>query len=431
MFQHAVITPKKVRTSSGRYINSYDLGKLAETIVFYDKVTVLGEPSAIADLIYSMGADAFLELDKSAHLSALPIYPMTNFQNLNGNVLFDPSSLSWETTPPHQLEYNLKLRKIKSQAILDVILKSNDYELINRDALKLAQIALQDQIAKDKSFVELLARSMVRSRNPGEDDKVRLVRDAESAQYGTGKLWIAGDLGHSAVINIDQSGNMYPRDSPSGSPLFAESLVTELSEFLAWFDAAMVIQAEFSVDSFLADTITSQIHQTTGRFVPDGHFAMFQLVEFNDARAIGAPILNAPSLQERHEAFMMLVKLIEKKKRFSDWLKKQSLDKQLIRSYYDHIRHGTWVDQQPGKMVRFFAFTGGGVIADIMITAATGTPGLGTAAGVALGAFDSLVLEHLRKGWRPTQFVDGPLTEWVKTAIKADAIQRGHEAPNK
>jgi hypothetical protein len=58
--------------------------------------------------------------------------------------------------------------------------------------------------------------------------------------------------------------------------------------------------------------------------------------------------------------------------------------------------------------MRFLIFTGLGAATDMMLPT-----GLGTAMGLALGAFDSLVLDNLLRGWRPNQFVDGPLAEWV------------------
>lgn len=39
--------------------------------------------------------------------------------------------------------------------------------------------------------------------------------------------------------------------------------------------------------------------------------------------------------------------------------------------------------------------------------------GLGTLGGVALSALDSFVLDRMLKGWKPNQFVEGPLRRFL------------------
>jgi hypothetical protein len=38
---------------------------------------------------------------------------------------------------------------------------------------------------------------------------------------------------------------------------------------------------------------------------------------------------------------------------------------------------------------------------------------LGIPAGLALGATDSFIVDRLLKGWRPNQFIEGPLRDFV------------------
>jgi hypothetical protein len=67
-----------------------------------------------------------------------------------------------------------------------------------------------------------------------------------------------------------------------------------------------------------------------------------------------------------------------------------------------------WIDQLPAKPIRWLVFNG--------IGAATGLaadPLVGTAAGIALNAADTFLLDKLAKGWRPSHFVQGPLSKFI------------------
>jgi hypothetical protein len=42
------------------------------------------------------------------------------------------------------------------------------------------------------------------------------------------------------------------------------------------------------------------------------------------------------------------------------------------------------------------------------------TPGVGYAAGLGLGAVDAMWADKLIKGWRPDQFINGPLKSFIE-----------------
>jgi hypothetical protein len=48
-----------------------------------------------------------------------------------------------------------------------------------------------------------------------------------------------------------------------------------------------------------------------------------------------------------------------------------------------------------------------------MLADAAAPTGLGTSAGISVGAADSLLLDRLIKGWKPNQFIDGPIREFT------------------
>jgi hypothetical protein len=42
------------------------------------------------------------------------------------------------------------------------------------------------------------------------------------------------------------------------------------------------------------------------------------------------------------------------------------------------------------------------------------SPAAGAAVGVGLSAADTFLLDKLLKGWKPNQFVEGPLKEFIR-----------------
>ena len=71
--------------------------------------------------------------------------------------------------------------------------------------------------------------------------------------------------------------------------------------------------------------------------------------------------------------------------------------------YLRAVQELDWVDKLPAKPLRWFQFTlAGGLIANLQ-------PPRGTIASTALGAADAFLFDKLIKGWKPNQFVQGPL----------------------
>jgi hypothetical protein len=79
-------------------------------------------------------------------------------------------------------------------------------------------------------------------------------------------------------------------------------------------------------------------------------------------------------------------------------------DAELLDEYYKSVTSETWINTLPGKALRFF------IAASVAAALeATYPSGLGVAAGIGLEAGDHLLLDKLLRGWRPNQFVEGPL----------------------
>jgi hypothetical protein len=129
---------------------------------------------------------------------------------------------------------------------------------------------------------------------------------------------------------------------------------------------------------------------------------IFENVVLEDARTV-REVVNS-----KERSITEFFRLLDDGARFRTWMHAQNPDAQLVREYYDQVNKDTWIGRLPGKSLRFAFFTGAGILADIFAPT-----GLGTAAGVGLGATDSLLLDKLLKGWRPSHFIEGSLKNFV------------------
>jgi len=76
----------------------------------------------------------------------------------------------------------------------------------------------------------------------------------------------------------------------------------------------------------------------------------------------------------------------------------------LLDEYYKAVKAETWIDGLPSKSIRFLLAVGLAAAIEAAFPS-----GLGVAAGIGLEAADFLLLDKLLRGWRPNQFIEGPL----------------------
>lgn len=139
------------------------------------------------------------------------------------------------------------------------------------------------------------------------------------------------------------------------------------------------------------------------RFRNVSEIELFQDIYLRNAFAI------REALNSGEKQFADFIPILEKSTRFKGWLKNVEPDESLVREYYKAVTNDTWVEKLPAKGIRFAFFTGTGMLIDLAVPT-----GLGTALGLSIGAGDAFILDRLIKGWKPNQFVDGPLTTFIK-----------------
>jgi hypothetical protein len=141
----------------------------------------------------------------------------------------------------------------------------------------------------------------------------------------------------------------------------------------------------------------------TRRAGRDAEIQAFEELIFSESRCIREAV-NSGSRN-----FEDVLRLVNAGIKFKEWLKKGSQDADLVKEYCREVTRVEWADKLPPKTARWAIFAAAGTAAGILLS-----PLAGAAVGIGLSAGDSFLVDKLIKGWKPNQFVNGPLRDFVK-----------------
>ncbi len=167
--------------------------------------------------------------------------------------------------------------------------------------------------------------------------------------------------------------------------------------------------AGFSSELAVSSKTSAIAEIKLGRLLRRRHFnderiKLFQEWTFTKGRAI------RDAVNKGHRSFDDILKLVASAQRFKEWLSKQPDAGDVRQEYLREISRIDWADKLPAKSFRWLLFsTLGGALGFLT------TPVTGVLTGAALNAVDAFIIDKLVKGWKPNQFVEGPLKAFVDT----------------
>lgn len=125
----------------------------------------------------------------------------------------------------------------------------------------------------------------------------------------------------------------------------------------------------------------------------------FQEVLFEEGRAIRESVNSgARTLKDS-------LALIDASSRFKRWLKDKYPGADLLKEYCREMSRLDWADKLPTKTLRWMVFAAIGVA----------TAALNPLVGLGISTIDPFLVDRLVKGWKPNQFVEGPLRKFLET----------------
>lgn len=154
------------------------------------------------------------------------------------------------------------------------------------------------------------------------------------------------------------------------------------------------------MSTLIADTrLTGALR---ARLQSEKDLQIFQEFVFDDARAI------REAINSGHRNMAEFAELVAEAQQFKSWIKGQPEDGDMRKAYLAEVGRLSWCDKVPRKSARWAIFTATG-IALSSVTA----PAVGAITGAALSAIDYFLVDQIAQGWKPNQFVEGPLREFL------------------
>jgi hypothetical protein len=377
--------------------NAVDIGLVGETLLFYRSTHLLLDMSSLPALAIQLGADGLLALLQRPEVTAsyCPEIPSVHNNSDKGLVQHDFGQLFWHganarTTPHDQIALSIT-RSGTAGVSKKIITGISDLLPIHRlpeGASSIPNAARAD--CDDGYFLNVATRALLGIKCPNYVIPPNMRFELLKLE---GEFAVDTNIGFGAV-------NRSPGAEELTSALILAHIVNARAD--------TYFAAEYMGELVTSPANSALIRHKHFDFIrrrirSEEQHDMFESVVLNDARTV------REALNSKERSMPEFFDLLEKGARFREWMHGQNPDAQLVREYYERVNKETWIGRLPGKSLRFAFFTGAGMVADLFAPT-----GLGTVAGLGIGATDSLLLDKLLKGWRPSQFVEGPLRRFVR-----------------
>lgn len=392
MFEHVVLR----KTERGDPIS---IGRLAEALLYYQKVHVIIDRGTLFNFIQQIGPDQLLSILRRPDITAVYCEEMLGTKTESVGVLEVHNLIAFtlsghETVGPlvspedrivfelehRQIERGIAKRFAKQFLKLVPIRKFSGKHFI-KDGIPAT--AKRDVLDVDffKNAVRRILSLSPGGYDPGENFKLELLDT---------------DLGLYFFHDLDLSGVNQRRAqlSPRIEPLTVAHILSLVQDA----SADLAISSFYGGDFFTSD-ITSSVIQAR-------HEVLLRRTQMNlDARSqfIEVALPDSPTLSEVIDSGERSVNdamlLIDKATRFKDWLKSVNPDEGLVRTYMRDVCADSWVQRLPTKSLRY------------MLTLALESAH--PIAGLAAGFSDNFLVEKLLGGWRPNHFIESRLAPFL------------------
>jgi hypothetical protein len=389
MFQSALIRPH------GEGAKIVDAGTVAETLLFYGKVHVAADYGLLTDMLKTIGPNRFLQLIRDGLLSV-------SYSNFRNGIMNNTSGyVSKYTFTSIKISKHASGKRVSAKTeIKDIVYSVTGSS--GRRSKKLAE-NLTEVLSIKGGFVDGADMSSSIAHQELDDNKllkssVATVISHYVPSYKLPKVWEFRPIyGNYNELYIDTDLDFQKlNDLFRTAPNFDGHIIKPELFLLSLLEARM--DAELAAD-YMAELVTKSTNSDLIRLKMNGilrrrakseeSLSLFQEVIFDNAKAI------REAINSGERSFDDFMPILEKASKFKDWIARQSPDASLIHNYHDALTSDSWISGLPGKSLRYVL--------------AAGIGSLNPVAGLAISAADQFLVEKLMSGWRPSQFVNGPL----------------------
>ena len=359
-----------------------DIGRLGESLIFYGSVHLLVGPRELEYLLQQIDAGIIAELLETVTLQiTYRDFVHATCTRTDGVIEFHtPIFASTET-----FRLDALLEKSLSAGPGRNALVRKLLSLIRTEQQSIGSGAhthfLEDGRWTSDCILDLLN---LYSGNEANEKDVRLVLTNHGSEF-------------TVETNIDFSAvnSTRPTDLPVLNAARFMGMVAQATDQLGLASLANADLHTSQLTSVVSRNVMLPVLTQTMR--ADGNVECFQTMLFDSGHAI------ADAINSDERSFSELVPILERSRQFKDWLSDHVAATELVHAYYREVSSGTWLTQLPSKTFRWLISTALGLI-----------PGYGAAVGAAGSFADYFLVDRLMQGWRPNQFVGGPLRNFVR-----------------
>ncbi len=382
-----------------RQDNGVDIGLLAECLVFYGKVHLISNEGAFRSLVRMCGPENLIELFEMGvlsidffenraviltkpHWSGGQRHQLGNMDTPFDGYLQAAHKLFTEITAPSGKGFSKLMRKFARYV--------KPVKVPHGSELPLPELA-------DKQYISSAVASILCRLAPEYVPPNPLIFEASI----DADRWIYV----STNVDFDAANKSCAKYILAGhSPLSVADILAELSGTTLDIDTAARQSAEMLLGPLRSVIAACKVSSIVKRADTNLRaLDIFREVVIPDSRSIREAVNSG----ERN--FTDILRLVEQSQKFKEWLKGQPDSVELRDEYCRAVSRVDWADRLAPKGVRWLLIWFAGQAVD----AISGSH-VGTAGSVGLSAADALLFDKLIKGWRPNQFIDGPLKEFLK-----------------
>lgn len=381
----------------------FDLGRLAEAMLFYRKVHLVLTRRGIEQLVRKCGPDVAIEIAANSNIDAV-------FVDRDLGVRNEGTGTARERHQPVTLKIlgtNPGLPETQHEAVVkifqDAIGKDGKGRRMGVRFLRYVRAFdvskdILDAIHEDwqdERFVHRAIRRFASELAPG----YRMPSDLHVSMTEVGDGYFRFDT------NIDWSALRQAYKLPSGEDVEPRHFLFGMAEMREDLYIGATFGAGIAVDPLGAELMRAKCADlTTSLDNQQGKIDQFQQV-------VVAGLTDLRGVVNSGEcSFSEFLGLLEGAQQFRDWLDTQTPDADLIRSYFSEVTKKRWLSSRPFKELRWLLPTAAGFaflmpIADAAIIAPS--------AAAALSAADRFLISRLTHDWRPAAFIDTKLRPLV------------------
>ncbi len=355
-----------------------DLGLLAEQLLYYGEVHLMGGAGQVRLLLEKLGADqlrALLDLgmlkvhymedmflircqDDRYSPQTARLYTKEKEPAQDPLRVVEETILATEKRPRKRLAQAIVARFVINQAIRDVDETRSDF--LSAGWMKTgAEVLLREVLPSSHAPVEFEPYAVGL-----EDFRVR--------------------------TNVDFS--RIDRATSLGSP---DAVLMRL----ATFRRALMATAEHQGELFATATDAKLLQARTSELLTAANSSKEKIEAFQ-SHALGSARAVREAINNHTLSFVTFLKCLERAKDFKAFIAAKDPDAQLLTEYLAAVSNIDPFDKLPGKVTKFLLFAGAGVVTGLVADGGTGL-----AVGAGLNFVDTFLFDRLVKRWTPGAFV--------------------------